>query len=198
MNNNVDEGDTLTTNDKKNDEKEKEDLVPRLLAGAVLGDILKLHMQLNDTCDKKANFVLAISGLILIFILSQFMEFFNPNIIYDITIQIGFFITVLSALAAAILCVFVIKPKIGNTNKVNLFYYGSFCNNITKEEYEIEMKKLVKNQEDIIKHYTNEIYDLGKHDLLPRFKSVNLASKMLIISLAAGTVTSFLYMYIYY
>ena len=34
---------------------EEEKLLPRLLAGAVLGDILGLHMQLNATCDKKAS-----------------------------------------------------------------------------------------------------------------------------------------------
>ena len=32
--------------DKK---EEEEELLPRLLAGTVLGDILKLHMQLNAT-----------------------------------------------------------------------------------------------------------------------------------------------------
>lgn len=55
------------------------------------------------------------------------------------------------------------------------------------------MKKLVKNPEDIIKQYSNEIYDLAKYDLGPRFKFINMASKILIVGLAVGTVTTFRY-----
>lgn len=125
------EGDILTTDGKK--ENEKEDIVPRLLAGAVLGDILKLHMRLNETCDKKANYILGISGLILIFMLTQFLQTFNSTFTYDISVKIGFIITILLTLTSAILSVFVIKPTIENADRLNLFYYGSFCNMITKE-----------------------------------------------------------------
>lgn len=185
-------GDILKSIDEK--KNVDEELVPRLLAGTVLGDVLKLHLQLNDACDKKANFILAISGLILMFTLTQISQYLNANIEYGIAIKVGFILTISSALISAALSVFVIKPTIENSDRLNLFYYGSFCNMLTKEQYEMEMKKLVDNKEDIIKQYAYEIYELSEYDLKPRFKQLKIASKILILSLVFGTVTTFSYL----
>lgn len=175
------------------DEKEEE-LLPRLLAGTVLGDILRLHMQLNATCDKKANVTLGISGIILIITLTKMVDIFTPNSDYDLYLKIGFTLTILASMTSAILCIIVIYPsKIEDRSRLNLFYFGSFTN-ISKKEYINEIKNLVMDKEEIITQYAEEIYDLGESDLMPRFKTLNKASKILLIGLIIGTITVLTYM----
>jgi len=171
---------------------EKEELHSSLTE-TVLSDILNLHMQLNNTCDKKANFTLGIAGIILIITLTKMVDIFDPTLDYNILVKIVLIITIFTSLLAAILSVFSIKPKIEDKDRLNLFYYGSFCNMITRDEYESEIKNLLTDKEKIIKQYSDEIYDLGKHDLMPRFENIKWATRILIISLIFGIGTIILY-----
>ena len=176
----MDNGDILSIDNEKND------LRLRLQAETTLGDILNLHMQLNDTCDKKANFIFGFSGLLFIILLTKLTDFINPDI--SSYTMILFLLTLITLLISAILSALVILPKIENSDRLNLFYYGSFCD-IRRDEYEDKLKKLVMNPEELIKQYSNEIYDLGQYDLKKRFKYLNLASKILILSWILGIST---------
>ena len=176
----MDNGDNLSDDDEKND------LMLRLQAETTLGDILNLHMQLNDTCDKKANFNFGFSGLLLVILLTRLSDFINSDI--SLYTQILFFLTLIALLISAILSAFVILPKIKNLRRLNLFYYGSFCE-ITRYEYEEKLKEIVKNPEELIKQYSNEIYDLGQCDLKPRFTYLIHATNLLILSWILGTLT---------
>jgi len=175
-----------------NDNKEEE-LLPRLLAGAVLGDILRLHMQLNATCDKKASVSLGISGVILIIALTKMTILFDPNFNNGILLKIGFIATILACIFSVILSVLVILPKIGEENWLNLFYYGSFSKMISRDEYVLEMKNLLNDREKIIEQYAKEIYDLGTLDLMKRFKLLNFSAKSLTFGLISGTITILIY-----
>jgi len=163
--------------------------LPRLLAGTVLSDILRLHMQLNATCDKKANITLGISGIILIITLTKMIDIFSPDSNYDFFLKAGFILTIIASIFSAFLSVYVIYPKkIEDKSRLNLFYFGSFTD-ISKDKYVNEMKNLLRGREDIIAEYAEEIYDLGKYDLMPRFKTLNIASKILLWGLIIGTAT---------
>lgn len=180
----MDNGDILSIDNEKND------LRLRLQAETTLGDILNLHMQLNDTCDKKANFIFGLSGIILLISLTKLLDFINLDI--HIGIKIGLVITIVTSLISAICSAYVIKPKIKNSDRINLFYYGSFCDKLTRYRYEEELQKIIKNPEELIKQYSNEIYDLGQEDLKPRFEKLNTASRILISGLIIGTSTIFI------
>ncbi len=176
-------------------EEPEEELLPRLLAGTLLGDILRVHMQLNDTCDKKANITLGISGIILVIMLTKVVDIFKPNSDYDIILKIGFILTVLASIISAILSIYVIYPrKIEDKSRLNLFYFGSFTN-ISKDEYVSEIKNLLNDRERIATQYAEEIYDLGQSDLMPRFKTLNLASRVLVWGLIFGTLTILIYLH---
>lgn len=173
---------------------EEEKLLPRLLAGAVLGDILRLHMQLNATCDKKASISLGISGVILIITLTKMTIIFDPDFNYGISLKMGFVATILACIASIILSVLAILPKIVEEDRLNLFYYGSFSKMITRDEYVLEMKNLLNDGEQIIEQYAKEIYDLGALDLMKRFKLLNYSSKFLTLGLISGTISLLIYM----
>ena len=178
------------------DEKEEE-LLPRLLAGTVLGDILKLHMQLNATCDKKANVTLGISGIILMITLTKMVDIFSPNSDYDIYLKLGFILTTLASITSAILSVYVIYPhNIEDKSRLNLFYFGSF-GGTTKDTYVSRIKNLVMDRDEIVTQYAEEIYDLGKYDLMPRFKTLNIASKVLLLGLIIGALTILRYVHLF-
>ena len=179
----MDNGDILSIDNEKND------LRLRLQAETTLGDILNLHMQLNDTCDKKANFNLGFSGILLVILLTRLSDFIQSDI--SSYTRILFLLTLFALLISAIYSAAVILPKIKNSVRLNLFYYGSFCE-ITNDQYEEELKKIVKNPEELIKQYSNEIYDLGQEDLKPRFEKLNTASRILISGLIIGTSTIFI------
>ena len=172
---------------------EEEKLLPRLLAGAVLGDILKLHMQLNATCDKKASVSLGISGVILIITLTKMTIIFNPDFNYGIFLKMGFATTILACIVSIILSVLVILPKIVEEDRLNLFYYGSFSKMISSDEYVLEMKNLLNDREKIIEQYAKEIYDLGTLDLMKRFNLLKYSSKSLTVGLISGTITLVIY-----
>jgi len=151
----------------------------------VLGDILNLHMELNKICDNKANFLLGISGVILMIALTKIsLEFTLYNLM-----QLGFFIIMLASLISAILSVWVLKPKIGKGfERTNLFYYGSFTEKLSsREDYAREIQNLLKDQDKIIKHYAEEIWDFAYYDLAPRFRTINIATTILLVGLIIGT-----------
>ena len=178
----MDNGDILSDDDEKND------LMLRLQAETPLGDILNLHMQLNDACDKKANFILVFSGILLTILLTRLSDFIHLDIFYSCA-MILFLFTLIALVFSVILSASVILPKIKNSKRSdNFFYYGSFCDNKI-EQYEQKLKEIVKNPDELIKQYSNEIYDLGQYDLKPRFTYLIHATNMLILSWMSGTLT---------
>lgn len=182
----MDNGDILSIDNEKND------LRLKLQAETTLGDILNVHMQLNDTCDKKANYIFGFSGLLFLILLTTLSDFIHSDISFYI--RIGLILTFITLLSSAILSALVILPKIKNSNRFNVFYYGSFCYK-TRRQYEEKLKRTLKNPEELIEQYSNEIYDLGKYDLIPRFTYLIHATNMLILSWIFGTLTIIILIY---
>jgi hypothetical protein len=127
--------------------------------------------------------------------LTKVVDIFKPNSDYEFILKIGFILTILASMVSAFLSVYVIYPrKIEDKNRLNLFYFGSFTN-ISKDKYVSEIKNLLLDREHIVTQYAEEIYDLGQSDLMPRFKTLNLASKILLWGLIFGTLTILIYLH---
>jgi hypothetical protein len=164
----------------------KKETLPMSLYEQVLGDILHLHMTLNEICDHKANFLLGVSGIILTIALTKIS---SEQTMSDPIIKFGFLIIIIATLISAILSILATKPKIGKKFKrINLFYYANFIQKLSRDEYVKEIQNLLKDKDKIEKQYAEEIYDFGCYDLAPRFKKINIAVTVLLTGLIIGTI----------
>lgn len=151
------------------------------IPGSLLRDTLKLQIELNKICDNKANFILGISGVLIVLSLSQVTEsvFALKNI--------GFLVIILSSFFSAALSVYAIKPK--NKKRIkraDVFFFGSFLEIYTREEYVEKHLEILSNPTEWAEQYASEIYDFAKEDLQPRFLEVKKASLVLLSGLTLG------------
>ena len=156
-------------------------VAPRL---EILQYILDLHMRLHEITYTNAYLFISATGVILTIIIALVL----PNIKdFSNLAKAGITVIAIASFAALLLNIDIINPKIGKKiERKNLFYYSSFLDHCSKDEYANELSKLIKNEEHIIEQYAKEIYDLSQHVLAPKFKHLNHTANILLVGIVVG------------
>lgn len=159
--------------EKKNNEKSKIKAEPRRGIETMFRSLYMSHINLSSIADSKANMMISINSLIISITLTlvgaklsllgtSFKE--NQIVIYPI---ISLLITSLFAIIFAILSA---KPKV--TQKMNhleeikkknvsILFFGNYSN-IQLEEFEGQIRELMKSENDLYGNMIKDLYYLGK------------------------------------
>lgn len=169
--------------------EEKPATTPQVkLIEEVLGNILDLHMRLNEFSYTKASLLIGVAGIILTLIIADIL----PNIKeMNIIAKVGIAVIALASQISLIINMVVIDTKIGETERKNLFYFRSFLRHYSIESYSKEISKLLKNEDYIIDQYAREIYDLSDRIIEPKYRLLKLATSILIGGIVAGSALVF-------
>lgn len=167
---------------------EEKPTVPQVnLLEEVLGNILDVHMRLNEFSHTKASLLIAAAGVILTLIITDLPNIKEMNIIA----KAGIGIIALTSEISLLINILVVDPKIGETKRKNLFYFKSFLRHYSIDDYSKEISKLLKNEDYIIDQYAREIYDLSNRIIEPKFKLLKLATIILIGGVVVGSAMVF-------
>ena len=150
---------------------------------SLLGDILEKHLDLHTNIIHRANFFIAAFTFILGVSMLKILD--NSFLELNFYFQYAIFIMGAAPLISLFIIIFVMVPKVQKKQYkgTNLFYYAGFLQKYTREEYTKEIKKRLQNPKSIIDTYSEDIYELGRHVLLPAYKKIRLASQIFLSGL---------------
>ena len=143
--------------------------------------LLNVHMQLKQQIFNTTSILLLITSLIFSLVSGFFINQFTSLVLL---IKIAGAVLITSSIITIILCLSAITPKLRHRKPETEFYFmdvlGLFGN---KEKYLKRMKKLISDDEETIKFFIDEYWELGEKVLLPDFKKINFAISILVIGL---------------
>lgn len=144
-----------------------------------LRDSLIHHRDLKNAIDRKASFLLGISGVIFTLSIAQLQE-------------IQFLVLAISSFLAAFLSILVICSPFrgGVRKKFGLMCWWGFSNK-NFEEYRDELNRIFSSEERISQEYMKEIWNLVNYSLKPKTKLLNRASLILIFGFLIGFILFF-------
>ena len=145
-----------------------------------LRESLAHHRDLRNALDHKASFLLAISGVIFTLSVGRLQE-------------MQFLVLGIGALLAAILSVLTIFSPFrkGVRKKFGLMCWWGFSEK-SFEQYKEELDKVFTSDEEIIREFMKEIWNLGRYSLEPKTRLLRWASLILILGLLAGFILFFI------
>jgi hypothetical protein len=156
----------------------KNELTPADLA--FLTAIHNKHLNLDKLVETRGQVLIVAAGLIFTFSLTQVVGSLSVHNNY----LLGWLIIAMSSLIAIVIVIWSIQPKIFVKGKSkNLFYYGSFINNLSQEEYAAKLSKTIGDEKETVESFTEEIYTLAENILIPGFKKVRGAYYIFITGL---------------
>ena len=158
---------------KKNKEEKSIKAEPKRGIETMFRSIYRSHINLSSIADSKANMMISINSLIISITLTlvgaklsllgaSFKE--NQIVIYP---MIALLLTSLGAIIFAILSA---KPKVTNKvtkpeevkeKKLSILFFGNYSN-FSIDEFEYQMRELMKSEEDLYGNMIRDLYYLGK------------------------------------
>lgn len=144
-----------------------------------LTDILRKQMDLRNQIESRANVALGFSAASLAFVLNNLMP--KGITLSAIIITSASMLSILSGLLA-------LKPPKFLSRKAqeqSVFYHTAITNNSEKSYLE-QIKEICHSEDEVIKQYTLEVYNLTQYSI--RFKKffANLSIQILVIGLILG------------
>jgi hypothetical protein len=159
--------------EKKKKEKTKTKAEPRRGIETMFRSIYMSHINLSSIADSKANMMISINSLIISITLTlvgaklsllgtSFKE--NQIVIYPI---IALLLTSLGTIIFAILSA---KPKVTHKidhleeikkKNVSILFFGNYAN-IKLDEFEVQMRELMKSENELYGNMIRDLYFLGK------------------------------------
>ena len=145
-----------------------------------LRDSLTHHRDLKNGLDRKASFLLGISGVIFALSVGLLQE-------------IQFLILAISSFLAAFLSILVIRSPFrrGVKKKFGLMCWWGFSDK-SFEEYKEGINKVFTSEEKISHEYMREIWNLTNFSLKPKTKLLNSATIILISGFLIGFMLFFI------
>lgn len=162
-----------------------EEIMPALMRSNVLRAILTKHIELNKSADTKANLLLTASSIVIAVILTNFQNYQQTA---------GMFVVMLTSLIAIFFSILVILPKPYHkmAKEINLFYFRSFMT-LSEDQYVVEMKKMMKDNNMIYEQYMRDIYQYGAFTLNKKYRLLKFALITFLTGLTLGGVEMLLY-----
>ncbi len=145
-----------------------------------LRDSLIHHRDLKNALDRKASFLLGISGVI-----------FTLSI--GLLLEIQFLILAVSSFLSAFLSILVICSPFrrGTKKSFGLMCWWGFSDK-NFEQYTEELNKVFTSETQISQEYMKEIWNLTNYSLKPKTKLLNSASIILISGFFIGFILFFI------
>jgi len=148
-----------------------------------LSDILRNHIQNKIHFDTKANWLLAVSALILSFSLPHIKEGLSIT-------NLGFVIIFLSSLLAFLFSLVIFEPpnfllKLPHSPK-SMMFYKSF-KHMTPEDYAKNLKK-VKTSDAIIDQYAHDVSNLVNRSIAIKNKLIKWPAYILFFGVLLGAI----------
>lgn len=163
--------------------KPDEPLVPRLLAGAVLGDMLNHKTKVYLTTIQLCQFVATISGLIL----TASLGFASSEafLTRDPLVKLGMLTIIGSTLLTIIFALITIEPNLKKDRDSNSFDYGSSIEEIDTARYVDILKRTVEDKNKIIETYGFELHKLDR-SILSRYKMIKSTILIFLVGIFLG------------
>ena len=146
-----------------------------------LTDLLRKQTDLRNQIESRANIAIGFSAAILAFILNNLLE--KGLTLSTITLTITAVLSIVSGLLA-------LKPPqflSRNVKEQSVFYNTAIANN-SAESYLKQVRNICNNEEEVVKQYTLEVYNLTRYSI--RFKKLftNLSIQILVLGLISGVL----------
>ncbi|MEM6784973.1 MAG: Pycsar system effector family protein [Bacteroidota bacterium] len=151
----------------------------------------RVHMDLSAIADTKANIMISINGLILPILLGAISPKIdsNPWLLIPTTIlMIGCLISMIFAIRSA-------RPRVSNDpvtldqikeKGYNILFFGHFSN-MTKDDYEEGMTRLMESNEDIYRNMIRDLHGLGSV-LNAKYALLRTSYTVFMISITVGVL----------
>ena len=155
-----------------------------IIEESFLGDLLSLHVHLHEKIGSYSNLLLIISTFIFALLFNSLVD---ANFLgFDIYLKISIGFIMVSSFIVILINLFIIRPNLSGKGPLNIFYYGSFLRRMNKKEYNQKIERILKKEEDIVKAYTDEIYELSEEVLFPTYKKIKLCTEILVGGVSLG------------
>jgi hypothetical protein len=141
-----------------------------------LNESLNVNLAMNNIVDGRANFLAALSGIMLTIALTQVFTASGWD-------RIGFGAISMTCFIVAFLAIGVIRPRIRVFDTNNMYYLGILQH--SEEKYGKIVKNIISDGDKIVNEYVDEVYDLSK-ELKIKFRLLQYAADVLAVGLAVG------------
>lgn len=161
----------------------KEPLVPRLLAGFVLGNMLEHKTEIYLTTIQLCQFIATISGLIL----TASLGFASSDafLTREPLVKLGILTIIVSSLLTIVFALIIIEPNLKKDRDSNSFDYGSSIENIGTQKYVDILKRTVADRNRIIETYGFEMHKLDR-SILSRYRMIKSTILIFLIGIFLG------------
>lgn len=171
---------------KKRGEKEDKPFDNRLLP-----TVLRFNSDLDAQLTSKANFIFGASTLVVVFVMNKVI---TPEfMLYSGIIRLAWFVLMIGSLAASLLSLMVVLPKLRIFSKKervmsDIFYYKNILKYYTRDSYCDYLEGLPTNDKKSSLAYANQIYSLATTILPYKFKMLKISGWILLFSVISSIV----------
>ena len=155
----------------------------------LLPTILRFNTDLDAQLTTKANFIFGASTLVAVFVLNKVLtvEFG----MYYLSIKFAWFILLAGSLAASLMSLMVVLPKLRIFSKkerfkADVFYYKNILKFYTRDKYCDYLELLPKDYEKSTSAFANQIYSLATNILPFKFKMLKISGWTLMITVISA------------
>ena len=150
----------------------------------ILRLITEKHMHIDSQLDAKANMILVLFGIVTIFSLSQLLSL---KLSYAALDSVGWLVISISSIMSLVITLIGVFPKYKIKQK-NIFYYGSFLQDLTEDNFIEKIKEITSDRDSIFKAFAREFYTMSLNVLKPGYNRVRTALAIFLIGLILGSM----------
>ncbi len=159
--------------EKKKKEKSQSKAQPKRGIETMFKSIYSSHINLSSIADSKANMMISINSLIISITLTLVgakLSLLGSSFGHNQLVFVPVLCLLLSSLISIIFGILSAKPKITEritsretlrNKKVSVLFFGNFSH-LKMEDFEQEIKEIMKNEDSLYGNMTRDIYSLGK------------------------------------
>lgn len=149
------------------------------------------HLKLSDMADHKANILISVNSIIISVILGVLLRKLQES--PYLTIPSVIFLIV--AVTTTVVAILATRPKLSSgtfnsqdviDKKTNLLFFGNF-HKATYDEYNVAMRKMMKDPDYLYGSLIKDIYNLGKV-LGRKYQLIHLAYNIFMIGLVVSVI----------
>jgi putative nucleotidyltransferase with HDIG domain len=158
--------------DKKTEERKKSKAQPKRGIETMFRSIYSSHIHLSSIADNKANMMIHINTIIISIMLTVVgakFSFLGPSFKENQRFIIPIIALLITSLVSVIFAILSAKPKVTEKissieelkkKKVSILFFGNYTN-LTMQDFEIQMKELMKSQDLLYGNMIRDLYFLG-------------------------------------
>lgn len=155
----------------------------------LLPTILRFNTDLDAQLTTKANFIFGASTIVVVFVLNKILT--ADFGFYQGSIKFAWFVLLAGSLAASLMSLMVVLPKLRIFSKKervkdDVFYYKNILKYYTRDEYCDYLELLPKDYEKSTSAFANQIYSLAVNILPFKFKMLKISGWTLMLTVISS------------